>query len=248
MIFVPQHKTRYCALLVLCHCVSVAFGGDLIYAGNASNVCENSLTSPANATGVEKYGMNAYSNGLGLWRVAVSTNSSAATIEEGRELTEASPGAAANLWLDPYEGIDLTDGSNSYSACAYVFKGLPYNTMLRGQHDDTSCTQMLSEKCVKAITWRAAETARWLVSSPTQGPFSNLTVSRLSNWIRVTANMQQPPILSPICQDIFQGVGVGGEGSFNPFPKECVPFFDDGSAYPSADTLGERHRIPSFLC
>lgn len=166
-------------VLISCYLVSAVLGGYTIpYGGNATNICEAELSSSANATGVQFYDSYKFQgSGLGLWRVAVSTNSSAAAIEKGRELTEESPGAIADVWLDPFGGIDLMDGDNGYSACAFIFKGLPYNTNLRGQKDDTSCTQMFSEKCVEAITWRAAETARWLVSNPTQGPFSNLTVS-----------------------------------------------------------------------
>lgn len=167
-------------LLVLYCCVPAALGQYLSFDGNSSNVCQDSIVSSANATGTQGRG-DLYDNGLGLWKVAVSTNSSAITIEEGRELTEMSPGAVANVWLDPFEDINLSDGDNGFSACAYIFKGLPYNTMLRGQQDDSSCTQTLSEKCVKAITWRAAETAKWLVQNPTQGPFSNLTVSSVSS-------------------------------------------------------------------
>lgn len=181
-LFVSPYEMKPLAIFVSCYFVSAVHGGFTIPSGgNATNICKAELSQPANATGVQYYDSYKFQgSGLGLWRVAVSTNSSAATIEEGRELTEESPGAIADVWLDPFEGINLMDGDNGYSACAFIFKGLPYNTNLRGQKDDTSCTQMFSEKCVEAITWRAAETARWLVSSPTQGPFSNLTVSGLT--------------------------------------------------------------------
>ena len=159
----------------------VAAQNYLSYNADRSNVCGEKLAASANATGhsSEKIpGAYSYNNGLGQWRVAVSTNSSTATIEDGRELTWHSPGAIANIWLDPFTDINLNNGENSFSACAYIFKGLPENTIRRGQDDDTSCTTMLSKKCVDAITSRAAETAKWLVLNPTYGPFSNLTVSK----------------------------------------------------------------------
>lgn len=157
--------------------ISIALGDYPSDLTTTNNTCESSLVSPANATGVQDGRQYSSSNGLGYWKVAVSTNSSAENIEQGRDLTQSSPGAVANVWLDTFEDIDLTDGSNSFSACGYILKELPYNTMLRGQDDDGTCERTLSKKCIKAITSRAAETAKWLVQSPTQGPFSNLTVS-----------------------------------------------------------------------
>lgn len=159
--------------------MSVTFGDPTPNYSNittTSNVCVGLLDNPANATGVQNGSIYSSRNALGRWRIAVSTDSKEASIEEGRELSKISPGAVANVWLDPFTNVELTNGRNDYSACAYIFKSLPYNTMLRGQDDDTSCEQMLSKECIAAITSRAAETARWLVQSPTQGPFSNLTV------------------------------------------------------------------------
>lgn len=141
-----------------------------------NNTCLNSLWNPANATDKQNATILGSNNGLGLWRIAVATEFQEATIEDNPKLTETSPGAYANVWLDTFTDIDLTDGSNGFSACAYIFKDLPYNTMLRGQDDDGSCEQTLSKECIAAISWRAAETAQWLVANPTQGPYSNLTV------------------------------------------------------------------------
>lgn len=165
--------------ILLAACSSVASGDLFINSTDmaTNNTCIDSLYKLANATDVQNGTISYENQGLGVWRVTVSTAFQEATIDDNPELTEASPGAVANVWLDPFTSVDLTDGSNPFSACGYIFKDLPYNTMLRGQHDDGSCEQMLSNDCINAITWRAGETARWLVQSPTQGPYSNLTVS-----------------------------------------------------------------------
>lgn len=168
-----------CSSLLLSTFVSVVLGD--LWPGRTNvttnNTCSSALSSLANATDVQNGTISSSGNGLGLWRVAVSTPFQEATIEDSPPLTETSPGAVANVWLDTFTDVDVTNGSNDYAACAYIFKKMPYNTMLRGQNDDGSCEQMLSEQCIAAITSRAAETAKWLVQNPTQGPYSNLTVS-----------------------------------------------------------------------
>ncbi|KAJ9606929.1 hypothetical protein H2200_008940 [Cladophialophora chaetospira] len=141
---------------------------------------------------------SAKSNGLGLWRVTVNTNYTNEKISTAQSrATEESPDAVANVWLDPFKGTDLNNGGNPYSACAFSFKGLPQNTIERGQHDDGTCTQMLSQKCVAALEEVAANSAKWLVQNPTVGPYSNLT----------------PPILEPICQQISECAPYFDDGS-----------------------------------
>ena len=127
--------------------VSPALAQFLSEQNKPRNICGSKLSEPANATGSQRFDSSslsgaqyAHRNGLGTWRVVVSTNSSAATIEDGRRLTENSPGGVDHIWLDPYLDINLQSGSNGYSACAYIFMGLPENTIRRGQDDDTTCT------------------------------------------------------------------------------------------------------------
>ncbi len=144
------------------------------------NVCHSLLTD-ANATGGGNSSWSSF-NSLGQWLVGVKTNYSADTIVAARsDATQNSPDAAINIWLDPYMGVDLNDYENPYSACAFVFKSLPFNTILRGQGDDGTCEQTLSKKCISDLTDRAALTATWLTANPTIGPFSNLTVRHFSS-------------------------------------------------------------------
>ena len=142
------------------------------------NICP-ALIKNANATGEEASNLpNLESTRMGRWRVSVRSNYSAASIASAEsKANETDPDAVASIWLDPFEDVNLNDGSNSYSSCAYILKQLPENTIRRGQDDDTSCHQMLSKDCVEAITSRIAYTAQWLVQTPTLGPFNNLTVS-----------------------------------------------------------------------
>ena len=104
--------------------------------------------------------------------------------------------------------MNLNDGENEYSACAYLYKTLPRNTNLRGAKDDTSCEQMFSRDCVDALTDRAATVANWMVQNPTLGPYSNLT----------------PPILAPICLRIQEDIGIVEDN----MPAECRPYFYAG--------------------
>ena len=146
---------------------------------NTQDLCTG-LSSNANATGeqpINRLNADGTSNTLGQWKVSVRSNYAADIIESAESTANASnPNAVANVWLDPFVGIDLNSGE-VFSACAYLYKDLPRNTLLRGQGDDTTCEQMLSRKCVEEITMRAATTAQWLVQNPTLGPSSNLTVN-----------------------------------------------------------------------
>ena len=103
------------------------------------------------------------------------------------------------------------------------------NNNLRGQDDDTTCEQMLSKKCVEALTERAATIADWMVTNPTLRPYSNLT----------------PPILAPICLRIQEDIGAVEDS----MPAGCRPYFwagdQSGSSansdreYPTIDEWGK---------
>lgn len=158
---------------------------------NTQNVCPQ-LLHHANATGGESVNLPLSggatdgaifdSNEIGRWRISVRSNYSASSIASAKSnANETDPDAVANLWLDPFEGVNLNDGSNPFSARAYVLKTLPENTIRRAQDDDTSCEQTLSKNCVAALTTRAANIAQWLVANPSLGPFSNLTVMMLES-------------------------------------------------------------------
>lgn len=191
-----------------------------------SGVCSQ-LAQSANATSAQI--LNTF-NGLGDWSVSVDTNHTFNGGDGNTVLTEDSPGAVANVWLDSYTDIHLDYGGNYYSACAYIFKGLPSNTIRRGQQDDGSCTQTLSKKCVLKLTNLAALNAGWLIGDPGGGPYSNLT----------------PPVLATICDKISNGFGTINQGpqkrdtqTLNTFPRECDAFFKNGyQFYPSIDKLG----------
>lgn len=149
----------------------------------AQEVCPD-LLDRANASSKSslsyQWSANGDDNGLGQWVVSVRTNISAESIQTATGSgNETNPDVSANVWLDPFVDVDLNNGDNPFSSCAYIIRSLPENTIRRGQDDDTSCEQMLSKSCVEEITWRASQTARWLVQNPTYGPFSNLTVSFL---------------------------------------------------------------------
>ena len=138
---------------------------------DSQGVCRE-LVESGNATGSS----GTVDNGVGVWRVSVQSNYSANSLTPLENVTEEeSFGAVASLWLDPSPSIDL-NWVQSFSACAFVFRYLPENTIRRGQDDDGSCEQTLSRKCVQQLSERAEETAYWLVANPTVGPFSNLTV------------------------------------------------------------------------
>lgn len=63
---------------------------------------------------------------------------------------DESHGAVADVWLDPTGNTNLNDGTNEYSACAFLFKDLPENTIRRDQADEGACEQTLSSQCVYA--------------------------------------------------------------------------------------------------
>ena len=178
-------NTQFSIVIVLTAFASRSLQGTgLAESYDTQNLCP-ALSDNANATGEEpiprksKYGgLITDTNGLGQWKVAVQTNYSANSIESARSTAqEDTPDAVANVWMEPFEGIDLNNGDNSFSACAYLYKLIPDNTNLRGQEDDSTCEQMLSSNCVEELTKRASLTAQYLVQNPTLGPYSNLTVS-----------------------------------------------------------------------
>jgi hypothetical protein len=108
---------------------------------DTQNVCPQ-LLEHANATGAEAFALpiSAGANELGQWRISVRSIFSVSSIESAEsKANETYPDAVANLWLDPWKGVNLNDGVNPFSACAYVFKTLPENTIRRGQNDDTTC-------------------------------------------------------------------------------------------------------------
>lgn len=91
------------------------------------------FTDTGNATGSDPTA----GNDFGVWRVAVHTIYSRDEIDYvGITPNGDPPTVFARLWLDLYEDLDLNDGNNPFSACAYVFKGLPSNTERRGQDDE----------------------------------------------------------------------------------------------------------------
>ena len=146
---------------------------------HTQNLCPG-LFNNANATGEQprnEVDKNGVFNYYGQWKVSVRSNYSVNSIEFAESTADGNnPDAIANVWLDPKDGVDLNSGE-VFSACAYVYKNLPANTLRRGQQDDGTCVQMLSKSCVEEITTRAALTAQYLVQTPTLGPYSNLTVS-----------------------------------------------------------------------
>src|SRR2546423_12177253 len=70
-----------------------------------------------------------------------------------------------SLWIGQPPSINLYDGSNGFSACAFSFGALPINTIERGQNDDGSCYQTFSQACVTALTDQVANFAHWQTSS-----------------------------------------------------------------------------------
>ena len=61
----------------------------------------------------------------------------------------------------------------------------------------------------------------------------------------LNADLGQPPILGPICQQVVSnGIGYGPNADSNPFPSECAPYFEHGhnslqDTYPTADGLSD---------
>ncbi len=95
-------------------------------------ICHQFLDT-ANATSQDVIGLNKF----GLWRVAVHTTYSVEEIGAA-DIHGAGdpPDVIARLWLDEYDDVNLNDGDNQFSACAYIFKALPENTVRRGQDDE----------------------------------------------------------------------------------------------------------------
>jgi hypothetical protein len=102
-------------LLNLCSLSLAQYGDD---SRTTQGVCRDLLDN-ANATGVQQPGAFDQSIILGHWKVAVRTNYSVETIYNAESTANATfPDASANIWLDPFEGENLNDGTNPYSACA----------------------------------------------------------------------------------------------------------------------------------
>lgn len=83
---------------------------------------------------------------------------------------------------------------------------LNYNTQLRGQTDDGTCSTALDDACISAIKERTEQYATWL-STPSPGPNSNLT------------NTSLPGICRTLATEVSQNI-----------PDECSYFFQDQSA------------------
>jgi hypothetical protein len=197
--------TTLAILSIICSLSLAQYGDD---GHTTQDVCRGLLDN-ANATGVQQRDAFDRSIILGHWKVAVRTNYSVETIYNASSTANATfPDASANIWLDPFKGEDLNDGTNPYSACAYIIKQIPENTNRLGQDDPTNCESTLSQSCINALTHQAEETAKWLVQDPTLGPYSNLT----------------PPILGPICTQI-KGQ-LEGEDTM---PSQCRPYFYKGN-------------------
>ena len=194
---------------------------------NQSNICPASVIDGANATGTGTFDawelvFDQYYHG--------STNLSwAMTVDEGFQTGDNNvsfPTIDTSLWIGQPPGIDLYDGANGFSACAFQFGNLPLNTIERGQDDDGSCYQTFSPACVTALTDQVARFAQWQTSSYTGGPYSNLT----------------PPILGYVCGNIQAAIGsYSGNGPVeHAFPAECQPYFQHGSdPSPNTDAFGK---------
>lgn len=120
------------------------------------------------------------------------------------------------IWTGQPPPINLYSGTNSFSACAIVFSGLPVNTIRLGQSDDGSCAQTLSTACMTKLSAKLALFAGYQVADPLWvGGFNNLTYADGSS------------ALPQICDNIAQDVGywaVGDTTKFNAIPEECQPY------------------------
>ena len=195
---------------------------------NKSLVCPASTLDHANASGSATF--EAWQLSPVFEKSGVNTNlSMALTVDEGTQTGYNNVSFSTldtSLWIGQPPIIDLYDGSNGFSGCAFAFGNLPLNTIERGQDDDGSCHQTFSEACVTALTNQVAEYAQWQVNTATGGPYSNLT----------------PPILGYVCGNIQAAIGeYSGNGPVqSAFPAECKPYFDNGSeGQPAVDILGK---------
>lgn len=184
------------------------------------DVCTD-LIEQGNATGGTDATLSLSESDLGAWRISVRSNYSAATLSALPGVnTSSSPGAAADIWLDPFTSTNLAAGNNWYSACAIIFRNLPNNLIRRGQMDVGNCEQMLSPECVHALEERTANVARGLTGNPI--PQWNLT----------------PPVLDPICSEIRRSIGEPSleerdDPLKEPLPKECDPYFQPDELDPA---------------
>jgi hypothetical protein len=183
---------------------------------NKSLICPASTLDKANASGTATFDASelsfSTSSGPDSWNL-----SWAMTVDEGSQKgynNVSYPTFDTSIWIGQPPSINLYDGSNGFSGCAFIFGDLPTNTIERGQDDDGSCYQTFSEACVTALTEKVAIFAEWQTSSYTGGPYSNLT----------------PPVLDYVCGNIKGAIGMySGSGPVNnAFPAERQPYFDEG--------------------
>ncbi|KAH9845437.1 hypothetical protein Tdes44962_MAKER06644 [Teratosphaeria destructans] len=154
----------------------------------------------------------------------------------GHGLTLSNPGfdssnspntsSAYTLWYDT-NGANYSDRyALGYDVCALVGLSLNYNTQLRGQSDNGSCTATLDSPCITAIQATVQQYAAWY-TTPSQGTPSNLTGTSLPNVCRLLTH-----------------------ALIENFPNQCSYFFEDkldGLAYPLT-SYGDQYQtglIPS---
>ncbi|CZT18082.1 uncharacterized protein RCC_03921 [Ramularia collo-cygni] len=137
----------------------------------------------------------------------------AVTIQDssGSSNTSNSTSSSYGLWYN-------TNGANysgnfalGYDVCALIGFSLNYNSKLRGQEDDGTCSSALDSTCISDIKAVTQQWADWLTTPNTIGPGTNLTNSTLPTLCNTLAASVKDNFPAS-CSYFFQDSGLDGLG------------------------------------
>ncbi|CAK3825760.1 Hypothetical predicted protein [Lecanosticta acicola] len=193
--------------------------------GGSSNIC-NKTFADANATGMFNINPNVAQgpqsgqpdNHSGKTQDALV----AVTIDNSGFSNTSNSSSSYSLWYNTNGANYSSDFALGYDVCVVAGLILNYNTQLRGQNDDGTCSSALDTPCINALNSRAEQYATWL-STPSPGPNSNLTNTSLPSLCRTLAT-QVASNIPDECSYFIQrdSIGIGW------------PLTSYGSAYETA--------------
>lgn len=161
--------------------------------GGNSTICNQTFAN-ANATGIFSFNPNVAQGP----QAGQPDNHSGNTLDAYFAVTVANPGfnnteqdsSSFTLWYNTnganYSNVsikcasladhanDVQDYALGYDVCAIAGLAFNYNTQLRGQNDDGTCSSTLNTPCIDAVKAYLQQQATWL-TTPSPGPNSNLT-------------------------------------------------------------------------
>ncbi|SMR57254.1 unnamed protein product [Zymoseptoria tritici ST99CH_1E4] len=133
----------------------------------------------------------------------------AVTVHSAPDIGNSSLNATSSsygLWYNTFGANYSGDFSLGYDVCAILGFSLNYNTLLRGQDDDGTCSSALDEKCSNALAAVTEQHANWLTTPDRIGPGSNLT------------NTSLPGLCNTLAGNLRDN-----------FPRDCSYFFDESA-------------------